>query len=297
MLSGNAICAPIIVPCRNARMAPLALEFSMVASRSRQICRDVVARPWRRRRHCRPDSLEPPGTAPSARVGDVGGHDGTVVTRTIVAWLVLAASVGTARAESSLGEMAANVNQLVEPARRTELRLDAGGVTSIPRRGSRFEVTLEIAPRPDYWYGIGVGSGSMVATSESLSTDSNGNPHVSMVSTTSDSGVSLSARIFKRIGPLVFSGGVLDDRPAVAVELRAWNDRLRFEVVNQAPGPWQITARPSVRLGGSLQWQWFYFQAGVQDIADGSLRAGYAGLGMRWKDNDLRDLLPWVAAR
>jgi hypothetical protein len=46
-----------------------------------------------------------------------------------------------------------------------------------------------------------------------------------------------------------------------------------------------------------LQWGWIYIQAGVQDLINDSMRAAYAGVGMRWTDADLRDLLPWVAAR
>jgi hypothetical protein len=46
-----------------------------------------------------------------------------------------------------------------------------------------------------------------------------------------------------------------------------------------------------------VQWRWIYLQAGVQDVIVDSLRAGYAGVGMRWNDADLRELLPWVAAR
>jgi phospholipid/cholesterol/gamma-HCH transport system substrate-binding protein len=192
--------------------------------------------------------------------------------------------------------MAANINQLVEPARRTELRLDAGAVALLPRRGTRFDVALEIAPRPDYWYSVGVGTASTATTTEVITTGSDGNQISTTVSTT-DSSVNLSARIFKRIGPLVLSAGILEDRPATAIELRGWKDRVRFEAVSQAAGAWQVSGRPSVRLGGSLQWGWIYIQAGVQDLINDSMRAAYAGVGMRWTDADLRDLLPWVAAR
>jgi phospholipid/cholesterol/gamma-HCH transport system substrate-binding protein len=215
----------------------------------------------------------------------------------IVGLLVVAAPVAAARAgESSPGEMAANLNQLVEPARHTEVRLDASAVTSLPRHGNRFDVALEIAPRADYWYSIGAGTASTITTTTSVTTDSGG-ARVTTTASTSDADVNVSVRIFKRIGPLVLSGGVLEDRPAVAVELRGWNDRLRFEVVDQAAGAWQVTGRPSVRVGASVQLAWVYLQAGMQELLDGSLRAGYAGLGIRWKDADLRELLPWVAAR
>jgi phospholipid/cholesterol/gamma-HCH transport system substrate-binding protein len=174
--------------------------------------------------------------------------------------------------------------------------LDAGAVALLPRRGTRFDVALEIAPRPDYWYSVGVGTASTATTTEVITTGSDGNQISTTVSTT-DSSVNLSARIFKRIGPLVLSAGILEDRPATAIELRGWKDRVRFEAVSQAAGAWQVSGRPSVRLGGSLQWGWIYIQAGVQDLINDSMRAAYAGVGMRWTDADLRDLLPWVAAR
>jgi len=226
----------------------------------------------------------------------VGGNSGTVVTGAFAAVLVMATPIATAQAgESSLGEMAGNINQLAAPARRTELRLDASGVALLPRRGSRFDVALEIAPRPDYWYGIGVGTASTRTTTQVITVGPDGSETTTTVSST-NSDVSLSARIFKRLGPVVLSGGILEDRPAVSVELRGWKDRVRFEVVDQAAGAWQVTGRPSIRVGASWQWQWIYLQAGAQDVINDS-RAAYAGLGMRWTDADLRELLPWVAAR
>jgi hypothetical protein len=225
----------------------------------------------------------------------VGGSAGTAVTGTITALLVLA-SVATARAgESALGEMAGNINELVEPARHTELRLDAGGVALLSKGGDRFDVALEIAPRPDYWYSVGAGTTSISTATQVVTTDAKGKQIVTTVSNT-DSSINLTARIFKRIGPVVLSAGILEDRPATAIELRGWKDRVRFEAVTQAAGAWQVTGRPSVRLGGSLQWRWIYVQGGVQDLIDGTSRAAYAGVGMRWADPDLRDLLPWVAA-
>ncbi len=225
----------------------------------------------------------------------MGGNAGTVVTRTIVALLVMATAATAQAGESSLGEMAENINQLVEPARHMELRLDAGAVALLPKRGNRFDVALEIAPRPDYWYSIGAGTASTSTTTQVITTGPDGNQTTTTVSST-NSDVSLSARIFKRIGPVVLSAGILEDRPATAIELRGWKDRVRFEAVTQAAGAWQVTGRPSVRLGGSLQWRWIYVQGGVQDLIDGTSRAAYAGVGMRWADPDLRDLLPWVAA-
>jgi hypothetical protein len=206
-----------------------------------------------------------------------------------VIWLA-GVSAGAASAADSPGEMAANISQLVEPARHVDIRLDAVVATTIPRRGARAGLDLEIGTRPDFWYGIGVASAS---TSEVTEIDT----ATSRTVITTDGALVFSARLFKRIGPAVFSGGLIDSRPAVEAELRGWRDRARLEVVVADHQPMRLSDPPSVRAGGSLQWGWFYVQAGVQDLFTPDLRATYLGLGMRWHDLDLRDLLPWVAAR
>jgi hypothetical protein len=133
-----------------------------------------------------------------------------VITGAIAAVLVTATPIATAQAgDSSLGEMAGNINQLAAPARRTELRLDAGGVALLPRRGSRFDVALEIAPRPDYWYSIGVGTASTATTTQVITVGPDGSETTTTVSST-NSDVSLSARIFKPARALALAGGPLN---------------------------------------------------------------------------------------
>jgi hypothetical protein len=180
-------------------------------------------------------------------------------------------------------ELAGDLDQLVAPARRLELRLDVSLTASLPRRGNRAGVSLELATRPELWYAVGVASGTEVAVSEEISSDG----VVTRTVTTSDQALSWSARVFRRIGPLVLSGGVVDSRPSIGIELRGWQDRARLELVATDARPLEYHP-PTLRVGGSVQWRWIYFQAGVQGLPDRDLRAGYLGIGVRWSDPDLR---------
>ena len=102
--------------------------------------------------------------------------------------------------------------------------------------------------------------------------------------------------MFKSIGPLVLSGGVVDSQGALGIELRGWGDRLRLELLASS-GRSLAYRPPSLRAGASLQWRWIYVQAGVQGLGDRELRAAYLGMGMRWSDPDLLRSLGWLAAR
>ncbi len=210
-----------------------------------------------------------------------------------VTWFVVG---GAARAadpprEGSPSELGENIKTLVEPARHVEIRLDLGAVATVPRRTNRVALNLEIATRSDFWYGVGVASGSQTTTFTETVTSSG---DVQRTLTASEDGVVISARLFKRIGPGVISAGLVDSRPALATELRGWQDRLRLEVIAMNSLTWQIGTSATVRAGGSVQWRWFYLQAGVQDLQTSALRASYWGAGLRWQDPDLHELLAWA---
>ena len=67
-------------------------------------------------------------------------------------------------------------------------------------------------------------------TTVSMTTSDAGGPVVMTTTATSDS-FTLSARVFKRLGPVVLSAGVVDSHAGVGVEVRGLDDRLRFEVL------------------------------------------------------------------
>ena len=190
----------------------------------------------------------------------------------------------------SVREAARDIETLVAPARRLELRLDVSLTASLPRRSDRAGLNLELATRPDLWYAVGVASGTELTYVEAMASDG----AITRTLTTSDEAIVWSARVFKRLGPVVLSGGMVDSRAALGIELRGWQDRMRLEMLASTAHPLEYRS-PSVRVGASLQWRWIYGQAGVQALADRELRAAYVGLGMRWSDPDLLRSLGWLA--
>jgi phospholipid/cholesterol/gamma-HCH transport system substrate-binding protein len=107
----------------------------------------------------------------------------------------------------------------------------------------------------------------------------------------------VSAQFAKRLGPAVFSAGIVENKGGGGVELRTLDDRLRlgflaydFTKSNEKPNP-------RYRFITSYQfWKGAYIQAGVQDIANKDLRTAFFGAGLRWKDDDLKKLVGLAGA-
>jgi phospholipid/cholesterol/gamma-HCH transport system substrate-binding protein len=200
---------------------------------------------------------------------------------------------GAARAaEPSLAETAAGVRALTAPIDHLDIRFDAELAQSLPRPGTRASVSIELAPRPDTWYAVGVATVPAPAT-ETLTVSSTG--EVTHTVTSTDNSMVLSVRLFKRLGPVVLSGGVFENHAAVGLELRGFRDRLRVGAVASERGFTVLREPGRLRVGGSVQWRWIYLQAGVDEALVPALRTAYLGVGMRWSDPDIKSVLPWVA--
>ena len=186
--------------------------------------------------------------------------------------------------------MIGGLKDLAAPVSRLQLRFDVGGLTTAHGDGGRAELRLEIATRPDLWYAVGV---STIDATTSMTTSDAGEPVV-MTTTASSDSFTLSARVFKRLGPVVLSAGVVDSHAGVGVELRGLDDRLRFEVLASEWMPTDAGAAARVRVGGSAQWRFLYVQAGVLDVVSGLAANAYVGGGLRWTDPDLLGTLWWL---
>jgi hypothetical protein len=199
---------------------------------------------------------------------------------------------GARAAEPSLAETAAGVRALTAPVDRLDIRFDAELAQSLLRPGTRAGVSIELAPRPDYWYAVGVATVPAPAT-ETLTLSSTG--EVTHTVTATDNSMALSVRLFKRLGPAVLSAGVFENHAAVGVELRGLGDRLRVGAIASERGFSDLRQTARLRVGGSVQWRWAYLQAGVDEALVPALRAAYVGVGMRWSDPDIKYVLPWIA--
>lgn len=191
------------------------------------------------------------------------------------------------RAETPTGETIEGIKELTAPASRAEIRGDASVLATRHAADTRADVAVEIAPRPDYWYGLGAAA----VTRTTTTIDADG--QVVGTTETKDALV-ISARFFKRIGPLVLSAGVVDSAGGAGLELRALDDRVRVEVLASNWRPLDVRAAPHLRVGGSAQWRFLYVQAGTLDVVDGARDHAYVGVGLRWRDPDLLATLFWV---
>ena len=175
------------------------------------------------------------------------------------------------------------------PASRLELRCDLSLLATRRAGDGRAGLDVEIATRPDYWYGLGVAA---IAGTTVTTTTTAGGTTVTTFET--KDAVGISARFFKRLGPLVVSAGVVDSAGGAGIELRGLGDRLRLEVLATNWKLSDLRESPRVRLGGSAQWQFVYVQAGVLDVFDDPRASAYVGVGMRWRNPDLLAAVSWL---
>ena len=199
-----------------------------------------------------------------------------------------------------INEAVDNVNNLLGGLNKFDFRLDMSAAQWSKRGDSMAGLGLEIAPRPDYWYAIGFNSTPDGKVNQSTQTITQVDPVTGLPTSapqniswvTTDRAFTASAQFAKRLGPAVFSAGIVENTGGGGVELRALDDRLRagflaYDFTKRVDKP-----NPRYRFTSSYQfWRGAYVQAGVQDIDNKDLRTVFFGAGLRWKDDDLKKLV------
>jgi phospholipid/cholesterol/gamma-HCH transport system substrate-binding protein len=205
-----------------------------------------------------------------------------------------------------INEAVDNVNNMLGGFNKMDFRLDMNAAQWSKRSDSRVGLGIDIAPRPDYWYALGFAStpDGKINTSTSTVTQLDpvtGKPVTVLSSNryvTTDQAFTASAQFAKRIGPAVFSAGIVESKGGAGFELRALDeDRLRVGVLAYDFTKRDDKPNPRYRLTSSYQfWKGAYIQAGVQDIANKELRTIFFGGGLRWKDDDLKKMVGLAGA-
>lgn len=199
-----------------------------------------------------------------------------------------------------INEAVDNVNNMLGGFNKMDFRLDMSAAQWSKRGDSMAGLGLEIAPRPDYWYALGFNSTPDGKINQSTQTFTQVDPITGKaISTpqnvqwiTADRTFTMSAQFAKRLGPAVFSAGIVENTGGGGVELRALDDRLRFGVLAYDFTKREDKPNPRYRFTSSYQfWKGAYVQAGVQDIDNKDLRTVFFGAGLRWKDDDLKKLV------
>jgi len=193
-----------------------------------------------------------------------------------------------------------NVNNLLGGFGKMDFRLDMNAAQWSKRGDSQSGLGLEIAPSPDYWYALGFDSTPDGKINQSIQLITQLDPVTGKPVTvpqsikwvTTDRTFTMSAQFAKRLGPAVFSAGIVENTGGGGVELRALDDRLRAGILAYDFMKRDNKPNPRYRFTTSYQfWKGAYIQAGVQDIDNKDLRTVFFGAGLRWKDEDLKKMV------
>jgi phospholipid/cholesterol/gamma-HCH transport system substrate-binding protein len=205
-----------------------------------------------------------------------------------------------------INEAVDNVNNLLGGLGKMDFRLDMDAAQWTKRSDSRVGLGIEIAPRPDYWYSLGFASTPDGKISQSVRTVTAIDPVTGLPTSileknqfvTTDQSFTVSAQFAKRLGPAVFSAGIVEGKGGAGLEFRTLdNDRLRFGVLGYDFTKRDDKPKPRYRFTTSYQfWKGAYVQAGVQDIANKDLRTFFVGAGLRWRDEDLKKIIGLASA-
>ena len=187
-----------------------------------------------------------------------------------------------------------NVNEMMGGLKTMELRLDMNAASWTKRSDTQSGLGIELAPRKDYWYALGLNSTPDGKITERTNIVT---PTPGAATTTKevivDQTFTVSAQFAKRLGDhFVVSAGIVESKGGGGVEFRSLEDRFRLGALAYDFGKRDDKPKPRYRLTTSFQfWKGLYAQAGVQDIANPELKTFFAGGGVRWKDEDMKKLL------
>ncbi len=205
-----------------------------------------------------------------------------------------------------INEAVDNLNGMLGGFNKMDFKLDLNAAQWDKRKDSRVGLGIDIVPRPDYWYSLGFASTPDGKINESIRTVTQLDPVTGLPVTileknkfvTTDQAFTASAQFAKRIGPMVFSAGIVENKGGGGVELRTLDDdRLRIGFLAYDFTKRDDKPNPRYRFTSSYQfWKGAYIQAGVQDIGNKDLRTIFFGGGLRWKDDDLKKMVGLAGA-
>jgi hypothetical protein len=172
---------------------------------------------------------------------------------------------------------------------KLEVRWEASVALPVDGQDVRASMALELAARKSQWWQLGFAY--LPTTTVASVTRASGAIERTV---TLREELAISLRLFKRFGPLVINAGLIESRVGAGIELRLVEDHLRLEALAHKRSRADQNLA-SVRIGASVQWRWFFVQAGVLDASDRRRRVAFLGGGMRWEDPDLKGLAFWLS--
>lgn len=194
-----------------------------------------------------------------------------------------------------------NVNEMLGGLKTMDLRLDLNGAKWTSRGDSQTGISIELAPRHDYWYALDLNSTPDGKISDTTRTVQKIDPltglPVNVLEKTrtvvADQVLAVSAQFAKRFAEnWVVSSGIVEGKGGAGIEWRSFEDRFRIGALAYDFSKRDDKPNPRYRLTGSYQfWKNTYVKIGGQDLGNKELRTFFVGGGVRWKDDDLKKLV------
>jgi phospholipid/cholesterol/gamma-HCH transport system substrate-binding protein len=187
-----------------------------------------------------------------------------------------------------------NASDLMGGIKAMELRLDLSTARWTRRGDGQSGLDLELAPKKDYWYSLGLHStpdGKVTQKTEVVTSSLGATATTREVRT--DQEATISAQFNKRLGDnFVVSAGLVEGKGGGSIEYRALDDRFRIQALAYDFGKREGKPNSRYRLTTSYQfWKGMYAQTGAQDLANPELKTFFFGGGLRWKDDDIKKLV------
>jgi phospholipid/cholesterol/gamma-HCH transport system substrate-binding protein len=188
----------------------------------------------------------------------------------------------------SVNKAAAGVERTISAVERfrTFITFQADYLANSGEGKGYFYVTLQ--PKPDKYYILGV-VGDPLGSVKTKTTITDG---VEQKETTIKKKIEFTAQFAKRFDNLVLRGGLTENTFGVGADYFLNNDRARLTAdVWDFSNDEEDSHSPHVRIGVDyFIFKNLFISAGADNILNSKWRGGYAGVGVRFEDEDLKYL-------
>ena len=188
------------------------------------------------------------------------------------------------------------LNTTLTRVNRIQLDLGFYGEYATRTEGWRGAFRLDVTPREGKFYRlelIGLPNGRRFDDSYTYTTSVGGGPPTTVTTTVTryEDRFGFSAQLGYRFKNTTLRAGLIESRGGVAIDQFLLKDALQF--TGEA---WDF-GRPQGNMQVKLFSQWnsrgaIFVRAGVDDIANSPTRSLFVGAGLKWKDEDIKTLLP-----
>ena len=183
---------------------------------------------------------------------------------------------------------------------RIELDLGFWGEYATRTEGWRGAFRMDVRPREGKFYRfelIGLPNGRRFDESYTYETSVDGGPPTTVETkvTRYEDRFGISAQLGYRFKDTTLRAGLIESRGGVAIDQFLLKDQLQF--TGEA---WDF-GRPEGNMQVKLFSQWnsrgaIFVRGGVDDVFNSPTRSLFLGAGLRWKDEDIKTLLPAAGA-